>query len=105
MLGNYRRAVKSLEAGIEMYPHFQEALFYLGKMHLKLKEYDKAANDFRSCLEHNDEHELAYIFLGDTYRLMGKEEIALESYNKAVEKGKHHSSLATTKKIQLLIDF
>lgn len=47
LLGNIRSSIKILEDGLRLFPVFEEGLFYKGKLHCKLKEYQEA----KLCLE------------------------------------------------------
>lgn len=67
------QAINILEDGLIKYPRFSQAYFYKGKMHIKLGEYQFAAQSFRKCIKlQSNNSELSFLMLGDCLKHLGK---------------------------------
>lgn len=86
MLGNLKQAVKILEEGLQVFPNFEEAIFYKAKLLMKLGDFSQAIDSLKTCLKLNHNNELALLFLGDCFRHQDKNEKAELHYRKLIQK-------------------
>jgi arylsulfatase A-like enzyme/Tfp pilus assembly protein PilF len=82
--GEIDLAIKEYKKEQEISPFNFMPDFNLGLLYTKLKELDKAIKELESCIEKNEEHAAAYVFLAKTYMDAGK---ALDEAENLAKKG------------------
>lgn len=95
LLGKHKMALEVFDEAEQLVTEDREIWHNKGMCHLYLKQYDKALECFEAANSIN-RHELTYIQMGRVYRLMGKDEEALNIYSEALEICPENSELLTT---------
>jgi tetratricopeptide (TPR) repeat protein len=79
--GHLERAMEKYQAALKLNEHHEDALYYLGNMHLKLNQLEEAKNAWQRLAEVNPASTRAYIQLGNLY--LRHEEAALFNIDSA----------------------
>ncbi|MBR6099098.1 tetratricopeptide repeat protein [bacterium] len=84
-LGNYAKAIKTLEKATELKPDFYEAFYELGICHLLEGIPCGAIKNFVCAIRINPENPSAILQLGVAHELCEEEDMALMIYQKLIE--------------------
>ncbi len=78
-------AIPVLEAVLAEDPEVVDAWFTLGNVHLRLRDFERAAEDYRQTLARRPDHDWAMIGLADTYVARGKVDEAVAGYRRYLQ--------------------
>jgi tetratricopeptide (TPR) repeat protein len=79
------KAIEATKQMIDLNPQDADAIYNLGYMYVKLKNYDEAINTFKRAIEVRPDFEFAYSNLGYCYIQQKKYNESIETYKKLVE--------------------
>jgi tetratricopeptide (TPR) repeat protein len=79
------KAIEATKKMIDLNPQDADAIYNLGYMYVKLKNYDEAIETFRRAIEVRPDFEYAYSNLGYCYIQQKKYTESIETYKKLVE--------------------
>jgi len=79
------KAIEATKQMIDLNPHDSDAIYNLGYMYVKLKNYDEAIETFKRAIEVRPDFEFAYSNLGYCYIQQKKYNESIETYKKLVE--------------------
>jgi tetratricopeptide (TPR) repeat protein len=79
------KAIEATKKMIELNPQDADAIYNLGYMYVKLKNYDEAIVTFKTAIEVRPDFEFAYSNLGYCYIQQKKYNESIETYKKLVE--------------------
>lgn len=79
------KAIEATKQMIEMNPQDADAIYNLGYMYVKLKNYNEAIDAFKKAIEVRPDFEYAYSNLGYCYTQLKKYNESIETYKKLVE--------------------
>lgn len=82
--GQFREAGKEFVADLRLNPDSAYSLFYIGLIHSRLGNMDKAVSAFERSLEQNEGLVETYYNLAIAYRKQGMADKAVEMYKKAI---------------------
>jgi uncharacterized protein HemY len=82
-VGNRRSAVLLLESALKFLKHTPDLLLTLGSLYAKQKEYEKAADVFRSVIDMDPRNWKGYYNLGMVYKKTGNTVFAEKFLNRA----------------------
>ncbi|MFA5859364.1 MAG: tetratricopeptide repeat protein [Elusimicrobiota bacterium] len=82
--GNYLTATKILGLVIKNNPKLAEAYFNRGNAYMRMKEYERAIEDYTQVLELEDKNVSAYTNRGNARFLMNKYDEAIQDYDHAL---------------------
>lgn len=83
--GMQEEAIEATKKMIALNPQDADAVYNLGYMYVKLKNYDKAIETFKKAIEIRPNFEFAYSNLGYCYTQQKKYNESIETYKKLVE--------------------
>ena len=83
--GMPEKAIEATKKMIELNPQDEEAIYNLGYMYIKLKNFDEAIEAFKRAVEVKPDFEFAYSNLGYCYTQKKKYNESIETYKKLVE--------------------
>ena len=84
--GRYREALVDFDRSIQLLPGDPGAYLGRGAVHLSLKEYDKAIQDFTTVITSGDGLlAVGYFMRGDAYRATSQRDRAIADYTGAIE--------------------
>jgi tetratricopeptide (TPR) repeat protein len=83
--GMQDKAIEATKKMIDLNPQDADAIYNLGYMYLKLKNYDEAITTFKRAIEVRPDFEYAYSNLGYCYIQQKKYSESIETYKKLVE--------------------
>ncbi len=92
--GNYDKAIEEFEKVRKAAPKDPDLLSDLGYCHYNHGEFAKAEKAFREALTINPKHARAWINLGMTLGLQGRNQECLDSFTNVVSPAHAHSNLA-----------
>jgi tetratricopeptide (TPR) repeat protein len=96
---DYAQAILEYEKEQEVSPFNYKPDFNLGLLFSKMKDYERAYKEFKSCIEKKEDHADAYIFLAKTYMDSGRD------LNEAIKLALEGLSLGPEKKSMVLGHF
>ena len=79
------KAIEATKKMIELNPQDADAIYNLGYMYVKLKNYDEAIETFKTAIEIRPDFEFAYSNLGYCYIQQKKYNESIKTYKKLVE--------------------
>lgn len=79
------KAIKTTKKMIDLNPQDADAIYNLGYMYVKLKNFDEAIETFKRAIEVRPDFEFAYSNLGYCYTQQKKYNESIETYKKLVE--------------------
>jgi len=82
---NYKDAIVQFTNAIELEPDNEKAYIQRAIAYINQKDYVKAGVDFDRAIVFNEKDAGLYYYAGTAYHLQGKNEVALDRLNKAVE--------------------
>lgn len=85
LLGQHRRAREIYEQARELAPGDVELLVELARIDFWLKDYDEAERIYKEVLQANPRYADALWGLGDTYRVLGRRQEALDLVQRALQ--------------------
>jgi tetratricopeptide (TPR) repeat protein len=83
--GMQEKAIEATKKMIALNPQDADAVYNLGYMYVKLKNYDEAIETFKRAIEIRPDFEFAYSNLGYCYTQQKKYNESIETYKKLVE--------------------
>lgn len=83
--GMQDKAIETTKQMIDLNPQDADAIYNLGYMYVKLKNYDEAIETFKRAIEVRPDFEFAYSNLGYCYVQQKKYKESIETYKKLVE--------------------
>lgn len=81
---DYRQAQKDLQKADSLGYRQKETPFYWGVICFQQNEYEKAIEHFEKALKIDFQEESFYVYVAETYRKLGKNELASQFYEKAI---------------------
>ncbi|WP_027078141.1 tetratricopeptide repeat protein [Maribacter antarcticus] len=84
-IGNYEKALLQYETIVKESPALQIASFELGKLLLKVKDYDVARKLFSKLVAINNQNPEYHYYLGEVYRELEQPASSLVAYKNAIE--------------------
>jgi len=91
--GQYERAIKEFEGGLEMMPGSPEAYYNLGLAYDRMGQIEAAMKQYSKAIEINPRHGLAHANLGRIYDVNGFGDKAEKEYKLAVKSEKNNPIL------------
>lgn len=89
-IGNFEKAITQYKSVVEQNPDFQVASFELGKLLIKMEDYDEARKLFSKLTSAEKENPEYYYYLGEAFRELDQPASSLVAYKNAVEKDSTH---------------
>lgn len=89
-IGNFDKAIIEYKSVVEQNPDFQIASFELGKLLIKVEDYDEARKLFTKLTSVEKENPEYYYYLGEAFRELEQPASSLVAYKSAVEKDSTH---------------
>jgi tetratricopeptide (TPR) repeat protein len=89
---------------IETAPHYTDARYELGKMHIGRSEYDLAAAQFQAALRSDPEDPRFYNALGISHGMIGANESAMQAFANGLNIAPKHISLRNNMGLALVMD-
>lgn len=101
-LGSFKGGWPGIELAVQLYPDYVDLHFYKGIILLQMKEYVKALETFRHCLELGDDHIThltmvgagsfhAWYYIGRCHEALEDLEPAKDAYHRTLELAANHS--------------
>lgn len=85
-IGDDRHAIADYDSILKIDNDAEEAFLYRGNCNAKLGKWDKAAQDYTSCISHNkDQTATPFLARAKAYEKLGKTDLAKQDYQKAKE--------------------
>jgi len=81
----YEKAILYLDKAIEKKPNFRPALLNRGADKSMLENYIGAIEDYKLLLRYDPDNTMALMNIGNSYKSLNKNEVAIDYYNKALE--------------------
>ena len=79
------KAIEQDNISLSIYPKYNDPYSHLGLMYYHLKEYQRAAENYKKAIELGDRDPKTFSNMGTLFSEMGQRELAMENYKKAVE--------------------
>jgi len=89
-IGNFEKAKAQYQSVVEENPDFQIASFELGKLLIKMEDYDEARKLFTKLTSAEKENPEYYYYLGEAFRELDQPASSLVAYKNAVQKDSTH---------------
>jgi ribosomal protein S12 methylthiotransferase accessory factor len=83
-MGRYRAALEVLRKGVKLDKDRTDLYNLMGFCHFKLKEHEKAIDDFKRVIQLNPASAIDYANIASNYRDMGRKEKAIRYYEMAL---------------------
>ena len=83
-MGEYRQALANLLEGEKLDNRRTDIYNLMGFCHFKLKEHERAIEDFKKVIEHDPSSAIDYANIASNYRQMGEKEKAIHYYQMAL---------------------
>ncbi len=83
-MGEYRQALKNLEEGEKLDNRRTDIYNLMGFCHFKLKEHERAIEDFKKVIELDPSSAIDYANIASNYRQMGEKQKAIRYYQMAL---------------------
>lgn len=89
-ISNYEKAITQYKSVVEKNPDFQIATFELGKLLIKMEDYDEARKLFSKLAGMGKDNPEYHYYLGEVYRELEQPASSLISYKRAIENDSVH---------------
>ena len=83
-IGNIQKAFEAINHSIKNDSHFEDAFCYRAKLYVKVGEYAKGENDYKSAIKLNSKSWMGYSGLADCYRIKFHYQLAIKYYDKVI---------------------
>ena len=83
-MGEYRQALKNLQEGEKLDNHRTDIYNLMGFCHFKLKEHERAIEDFKKVIALDPSSGIDYANIAANYRQMGQKQKAIRYYQMAL---------------------
>ncbi len=83
-MGEYRQALENLQEGEKLDSRRTDIYNLMGFCHFKLKEYERAIEDFNKVIELDPSSAIDYANIASNYRQMGEKQKAIRYYQMAL---------------------
>lgn len=83
--GQYAKAVSTAERAVQLYPDDPESYISLANSYRLQTAYDEAGDALKAALDRDPDQPVLWAELGFVQRLAGREQLALESFQRAAQ--------------------
>ena len=83
-MGEYRQALENLQEGEKLDSRRTDIYNLMGFCHFKLKEYERAIEDFKKVIALDPSSAIDYANIASNYRQMGEKQKAIRYYQMAL---------------------